>query len=405
MFNFQYVGRNNKGKQVSGQQEASSENALSESLMQKGIIPIRIEKRQKDKPLNLDWLQTEQVAIPAMIIFTRQMYSLTKAGIPILRAIHGLSESTSSKKLSMALKQIVQQLGSGRTLSTCFAEHPAIFNQLFVAIVHVGENTGRLEDAFIQLSGYLEKEQETRKRIKAAIRYPSFVLTAIVGALIILNIFVIPKFTQIFEKFNTELPLATRILIGTSHFFVNYWPHMIVALLLSIGGIIYYLHTEKGEFLWDKFKLKMPIMGTIIERSVLARFSQTFAMMLSSGVPLNQALSLVANAVDNAYMAKRILDMRLGIEKGESLLQTANQSRLFSPLVMQMIAVGEETGQVDELLLEAADFYEREVDYDLKNLTARIEPILIVFVAIMVLVLALGIFTPMWDMMNVVKGK
>lgn len=404
MPNFYYQGRDTQGQQVSGYLEASSEQALSELLMQKSIIPIRIEKKDKGKKFNLDWLQTQQVSLPAMIVFTRQMYSLTKAGIPILRAIHGLSGSTSSKKLSKALEQVVQQLGSGRALSTAFSEHPKIFNQLFVAIIHVGENTGRLEDAFLQLSIYLEKEQETRKRIKAAVRYPSFVLIALAAALVILNIFVIPKFAQIFEKFNAELPLATRILINTSNLFVNYWAYMLLIAIFSTIGSLYYLHTAKGKLWWDKVKLKMPIMGSIIERSVLARFSQTFAMMLSSGIPLNQSLSLVANAVDNAFMATRILNMRHGIEKGESLLQTANNSRLFSPLVMQMIAVGEETGQVDDLLREAADFYEREVDYDLKNLTAKIEPILIVFVALMVLVLALGIFTPMWDMMKVVKG-
>ena len=402
-FNFQ--GRNKQGKSISGTQEASSERALSEALILDGIIPIRIEPIKKSPPLDLSWLLPNPVALPAMIVFTRQMYSLTKAGIPILRAIHGLAESTKSKTLSQALLQVVQQLGSGRALSSALQEHPKIFSQLFISMVHVGENTGDLDSAFLQLSEYLEKEQETRKRIKAAIRYPSFVVAAIVGALVILNIFVIPKFAQIFSKFNVELPLPTRILITTSNLFVNYWAYMLIGSLLALFSLFYYLHTDSGKLLWDRLKLRLPIIGSIIERSLLARFSQSFAMMLSAGVPLNQALALVANAVDNAHMSIKIQAMRQGIEKGESLLQTANQSHLFSPLVMQMIAVGEETGQVDELLREASDFYEREVDYDLKSLTARIEPILIVFVAIMVLILALGIFTPMWDMMRVVKGK
>jgi MSHA biogenesis protein MshG len=284
------------------------------------------------------------------------------------------------------------------------AEYPKVFSQLFVSIVHVGENTGQLEKAFLQLSQYLELEMDTRKRIKTAMRYPTFVILAIVIAMVILNIFVIPQFAEIFGRFNVELPLATRILIGTSSFFVNYWPLLLVLTIGSVFLVRWYVGTPKGRMLWDKTRLRLPVVGSVIERSLLARFSRSFAMMVGAGVPLNQALSLVASAVDNAFMAERIVEMRRGIERGESLLRNAISSELFTPLVLQMISVGEETGQVDELLTEAAEFYEREVDYDLKSLTARIEPILITVVAGMVLILALGIFTPMWDMMRAVRG-
>ncbi|TNH92444.1 MSHA biogenesis protein MshG, partial [Aeromonas hydrophila] len=195
------------------------------------------------------------------------------------------------------------------------------------------------------------------------------------------------------------------ILLATSHFFVHYWWVMLGVLLAMVFGWRRWVSTVKGKLTWHRWQLKLPIVGTIIERSLLARFARSFSMMLKAGVPLNTALSLVADAVDNAWMAGRIRDMRAGIERGESLLRTAGSSGLFTPLVMQMIAVGEETGQVDDLLHEAAEYYEREVDYDLKSLTARIEPILIGIVAVMVLILALGIFTPMWDMMRAVRGK
>ncbi len=332
------------------------------------------------------------------------MYSLLKAGIPIIRAIKGLSENASHKRFQAVLKDIVEQLEQGRSLSSAMTKYESIFTRLTISVVVVGENTGKLDDVFLQLAIYFEREQETRKRLKSALRYPSFVMIALVIALFILNLFVIPVFSQMFERFNSELPLMTRVLIGTSNFFVNYWW---LLLFLIAGGIFatkQYVNSTNGRLKWDKFKLKLPIVGSIIERSLLSRYSRSFSMILRAGVPLTAGLSLTADAVDNAHMRKRIKEMRQGIEKGESLLRVSKNSELFSTLVLQMIAVGEETGRLEPLLEESADYYEREVDFDLKSLTAKIEPILIGFVAVMVLILALGIFTPMWNMMSAVKG-
>ncbi|WP_220720220.1 type II secretion system F family protein [Agarivorans litoreus] len=405
---FRYQVRDSTGRLINGDIEAANQNAAAESLLRRGLTPIKIaEGKGKGEglgSLDVSTLWEGRIKLDELVVFTRQMYSLTKAGIPIMRAINGLAETAHSKLLRRSLAGVSDALSSGRTLSTAMAEYPKVFSQLFVSIVHVGENTGQLEQAFLQLSQYLELEMDTRKRIKTAMRYPTFVIIAIVIAMVILNIFVIPQFAEIFGRFNVELPLATRILIGTSNFFVNYWPLLLVLTIGSVFLVRWYVSTPKGRMLWDKTRLRLPVVGSVIERSLLARFSRSFAMMVGAGVPLNQALSLVASAVDNAFMAERIVEMRRGIERGESLLRNAIASELFTPLVLQMISVGEETGQVDELLTEAAEFYEREVDYDLKSLTARIEPILIAVVAGMVLVLALGIFTPMWDMMRAVRG-
>ena len=406
MSRFAYKGRDNQGQAVSGVVEAASELAAAEQLMRRGVMPTEL-KPGKAKAAALDWslLLERGVRLDELVVFSRQMYALTRAGIPILRAIAGLEESAHSKPLKRALHALGEDLGNGRPLSSSMQAHPRVFSSLFVAIIHVGENTGQLEEAFLQLANYFELELETRKRIKTAMRYPSFVLIAIGIAMVILNIMVIPVFAGMFAKFGVELPLATRILLATSHFFVHYWWVMLGVLLAMVFGWRRWVSTVKGKLTWHRWQLKLPIVGTIIERSLLARFARSFSMMLKAGVPLNTALSLVADAVDNAWMAGRIRDMRAGIERGESLLRTAGSSGLFTPLVMQMIAVGEETGQVDDLLHEAAEYYEREVDYDLKSLTARIEPILIGIVAVMVLILALGIFTPMWDMMRAVRGK
>ncbi|EPC3541244.1 MULTISPECIES: MSHA fimbrial biogenesis protein MshG [Aeromonas] len=406
MSSFAYKGRDSQGNAVSGVVDAANEMAAAEQLMRRGVMPTEL-KPGKAKAAALDWslLLERGVRLDELVVFSRQMYALTRAGIPILRAIAGLEESAHSKPLKRALHALGEDLGNGRPLSSSMQAHPRVFSSLFVAIIHVGENTGQLEEAFLQLANYFELELETRKRIKTAMRYPSFVLIAIGIAMVILNIMVIPVFAGMFAKFGVELPLATRILLATSHFFVHYWWAMLGVLLAMVFGWRRWVSTVKGKLTWHRWQLKLPIVGTIIERSLLARFARSFSMMLKAGVPLNTALSLVADAVDNAWMAGRIRDMRAGIERGESLLRTAGSSGLFTPLVMQMIAVGEETGQVDDLLHEAAEYYEREVDYDLKSLTARIEPILIGIVAVMVLILALGIFTPMWDMMRAVRGK
>jgi MSHA biogenesis protein MshG len=270
-------------------------------------------------------------------------------------------------------------------------------------MVHVGENTGKLDEAFEQLSFYLERELETRKQIKSATRYPIFVLIALVIAMVIMNVVVIPIFADMFKSFGAELPLMTKVLLATSEFFMTKWHYLLVSLALGIYLIYRYLQTENGRYKWDRTKIRMPIVGSIFERTLLGRFSRSFSMMLVAGVPLTAALNLVAESVGNSFMADRILNMRKNIEKGESLSRVAVSSQLFTPLVLQMVNVGEETGRVDELLSEAAEFYEREVDYDLKSLTSKIEPILIMIVAAMVLVLALGIFTPMWDMMSAMK--
>ncbi|MAJ39785.1 type II secretion system F family protein [Pseudoalteromonas sp. Angola-30] len=402
---YSYKAKDANGALVKGRVEANNEAGVADSLLKRQYIPISISLVETKNNIKLfDNLFSEKITLDDMIMFSRQMYSLLKAGIPIIRAMIGLADTTQNKEFKSVLLEVTRQLEQGRELSSALAIHNKVFSRLTISMVKVGEGSGRLEDAFYQLAIYFEKEQETRKRIKAAMRYPTFVILALLVAMIILNIFVIPTFASMFEKFDAELPLMTQILIGTSNFFVNYW--WLLALML-VGGVVAwrrYLNTSAGRFKWDHHKLKIPFVGDILKRTLLGRYSQSLAMVLRSGVPMTTGLSLTAHAVDNSYMEKAIITMRQDIEKGDSLLRASRSSELFSQLVLQMVAVGEETGRVDELLQEAADFYEREVDYDLRSLTAKIEPILTVFVAIMVLILALGIFMPMWNMMSAIKG-
>ncbi|KHT53229.1 MSHA biogenesis protein MshG [Alteromonas macleodii] len=407
---FKYAGKSTQGGPQRGVIEAASAQAAAQALLSQNIVPLTIVESKKRSAENegdgfdITRLFQQKVGLDEMIIFSRQMYSLLKAGIPIIRAIKGLSENASHKRFQEILKDIADQLEQGRSLSSSMAKYEKVFTRLTISVVVVGENTGKLDDVFLQLALYFEREQETRKRIKSALRYPTFVLIALAIAMFILNLFVVPVFTQMFERFDTELPIMTRVLIGASNFFVNYWWLLIIVIVGGIFAVKQYVNSTNGRLKWDKFKLKLPVVGSIIERSLLSRYSRSFSMILRAGVPLTAGLSLTADAVDNAHMQKRIKEMRQGIEKGESLLRVSKNSELFSTLVLQMIAVGEETGRLEPLLEESADYYEREVDFDLKSLTAKIEPILIGFVAVMVLILALGIFTPMWNMMSAVKG-
>ncbi|WP_343859143.1 type II secretion system F family protein [Aliiglaciecola litoralis] len=408
MAQFNFTGRAANGDLTSGLIDAADASTAAKMLAGRNVTPLNIYEASEDDDNN-DVIKkinffTPKVSLEDLVIFARQMYSLSKSGIPILRAVNGLADTTNSQRMQVALRDVVEQLERGRTFSSALHQHPHIFNQLFVSVVHVGENTGKLDAAFLQLSDYLVREQETRKQIKSATRYPIFVLIALVAALVVMNIWVIPIFATMFEKFDAELPLMTRFLLGMSDMFVTKWPFMLVVVGLIVFAVKRYLSTDAGRYKWDKRKISLPVIGSVLERTLLGRFARSFSMMLVSGVPLTSALNLVAEAVDNSFMGERILNMRRSIEKGESLSRVAHASQMFTPLVMQMITVGEETGRVDELLGEVADYYEREVDYDLKNLTAKIEPILIVIVAIMVLILALGIFTPMWEMMGAYKG-
>ncbi|MFZ3024278.1 type II secretion system F family protein [Pseudomonas sp.] len=409
MATFRYSGRNAEGAKVAGIVDGNSAEAVASELLGKSITPLTIEAQNAadaDVFAALgEKLRRKHVDLDELIIFCRQMYSLAKAGVPIIRAIAGLGESNRNLYFREVLQKVRSDLEGGVSMAVALNAHPKVFGTLFVSMISVGENTGQLDQAFRQLASYLELERETRKRIKQATRYPLFVLSAMAVALTVINLFVIPAFSKVFAQFQAQLPLPTRILIATSQFFQDYW--WLLALLL--GGSLYaffkWIETEAGALKWDQLKLRLPIVGGIFERIALARFTRTFAMMYKAGVPLLQTLSINSASVGNKYIGQAILGMRESVERGEALTRSASASGLFTPLVLQMMAVGEETGALDDLFVEVADFYEQEVDYDLKQLADAIEPILIVAMGVMVLILALGVFLPMWELASAAKGR
>ncbi len=401
---FSYSGRDTAGTLVKGTIEANSPEGVASQLMHNGITPIAIDPEKESAGFTMPQLLRKKVSLEELIMFARQMHSLTRAGVVLNNAVHGLGRSIHNERMQELLLDVEHSLNSGVSLSVALGRHDDVFDDMFINIIQVGENSGRLDLAFKQMAQYLELEKDTRRRVTTALRYPILVFAAIAVAIVVLNIWVIPVFADLFSKFNTELPLPTRILIGTSNFFVNFWPWLLVAGVALVFGIRYYLNTEAGRLRWDRAKLRIPLVGSIMERAILARYGRSFGLMLRTGVPLIQALELCSQALGNTYMAQKVYAMRDAIRRGESLLRAATTSGMFTPLVLQMIQVGEETGQVDDMLEEVALFYEDEVDYDLKNLSSYIEPILIVCIAGLVMTLALGIFLPMWDMMSVMQG-
>lgn len=408
MSNFAFKGRNGRGELVEGIVDAASGDAVAAQLMAGGVVPVSIEPTLDAVSVAgggwLEALLARPITLDDTLMLTRQMYTLQKAGVPILRSLAGLEASTSHPGIVSLLQDVRASLDQGRELATAFARHPAVFSPFFVAMTRVGELTGRLTEVLRRLSEHLEFELDIRARIKQALRYPAMVVFAMAIALVVINIFVLPKFAEVFAHFHSELPLMTRILLGFSGWTVRWWPLVVAG---GIGaGLAWrnWVATPAGRYAWDRFKLRLPIAGNIVLKATLARFARSFALASSSGVPISQAMTVVAQTVDNAYIGARIEQMRDGVERGESISRCATATGVFTPIVLQMIAVGEETGELDTLMTEIAQMYERETDYAIKGLSAAIEPILLTIIGAMVLVLALGVFLPLWNLGQAAMG-
>ena len=408
MANFAYTGRKG-GKLVKGSVEALSSSAAADVILGQGITPIEILESGARSGGGQSILKSsmfrEKILPYDVMLFSRQMYTLLKAGVPMMRALVGLQESAVNPAMKDVIQDVRTSLDSGRELSASLARHPRIYTSFYLSMVRVGELTGRIEEVFLNLFHHIEFEQFMREQVRSALRYPSFVVAAMAVAIVIVNIFVIPAFAKVFAGFGAELPLMTRLLVGFSNFMVAWWPAMVIGLAAAFVVLKKWTGTEPGRSQWDRIKLSIPIAGKIVQKATLARFARSFALAAKSGVPIVQAMSVVAQTVDNSYIAQKVERMREGVERGDSILRTAIASQVFTPVVLQMIAVGEESGAIDDMMDQIAGLYQREVEYELKTLGQQIEPILIVFLGILVLILALGIFLPIWDLGRVATGR
>ncbi|MBX9811203.1 MAG: type II secretion system F family protein [Burkholderiales bacterium] len=399
---FAYKGRDAQGALVRGMMEGADSSAVAGQLSSMGVIPIEISASSASGAQGwggvLTRLKREKVTNLDILLFSRQMHTLLKAGVPMARALAGLQESATNEEFKAILGRVREGLESGRDLSASLQREAPVFSPFFISMVRTGEMTGKLEEIFLELFNHLEFENFIRDQIRSALRYPTFVVVAMAIALVVVSVFVIPVFAKVFTGFGKELPFMTKIIIGYSNFMVAAWPLMLGALVIAVTAFRAFVKTSDGKYRWDRLRLRIPIAGKIVLKATMARFARSFALAYRSGVPVIQALSLVAQVVDNDFIARRVEKMRQGVERGESVLRTSIESGIFTPLVLQMIAVGEESGALDDLMQEVAEMYQRDVEYELKTLGAQVEPILIMGLGVMVLILALGVFLPMWDL-------
>lgn len=408
MGEFAYKGRSTEGELVTGKLHGGSADAVALRLTRIGITPVEIRDLATTSALTVKdiWLRLGggQPTTKDLIMFCRQMYTITRAGLPLLQGLRGLMETTHNEVLKAALVDVLASLESGRGLAQSLQAHPKIFSRLFVNLVEVGEASGTLEDSFQRLYEYLGMDQEVHDRVKAAVRYPIIVLIAVAVALGIITVFVIPNFAPIFRTLGDDIPLPTKIIMGVSSFVVNYWMWMFAAGVAAMIATSAWVKTESGRLTWDAMKLKIPVTGIIVRNAALSRITRSLSVSLAAGLPINETLRTVSGSIGNEWLGQKLTGLSAGIERGDTLSATSKATGLFTPLILQMISLGEETGALPELLDEASDYYRREVDYDLDNLSAALEPILIVSVGAVVLILALGVFLPMWDMIARTKA-
>ncbi|MBN1684183.1 MAG: type II secretion system F family protein [Gammaproteobacteria bacterium] len=403
MPNYQYQGRDSEGKKVSGRLEAENTGDAANFLADKNIIPTHIEIAEQRKS-SFGFLFRSSTAKPQEILsFYRQMATLLGAGITVVKAVKQLAQSSVSRPLRNALDAIFDAISSGQTLAASMALYPKMFSKIEIGIIEIGENTGRLQEIFLQVAEYLENKILNRKRLLAATRYPAIVIIAVVTAIIVLNIFVIPKFASLFSRFQVQLPLPTRVLIAVSTFMQHNWVMVLIIAVLLLLLIPYILAIKQIRYFYDHYKLYFPVLGNLEKRILLSQFTWALGLILRAGLPVLKGMTLVAEASDNVYMHEKITKMRDFLDQGENFTQSMIRSGLFHSSIIQMVEVGESSGKLDEILNEIANYYNREIDYDIKRLNDLLEPLLLLVVGGMVLILALSIYLPMWDMVKFAK--
>jgi MSHA biogenesis protein MshG len=398
---FAWYGRDSQQLPRQGVLESSAPLAVADALRGMGIVPVVIEPYEPPAEASQvlgRWLNRSRVSEAELLLFSRQMHTLSKAGVPILRALAGLQESSEHKGLKQLLGELRASLDAGLELSQAMAKRPQVFDRFYISMVRVGETTGQLTETFDNLYQHLDFQRFMREQVASALRYPKFVLIAMAVALAVINVFVIPAFAKVFANVGAELPLMTRILLGTSEFTLAWWPSLLVGAVLAYFGWRSFVGSRNGRMAWDRHKLRIPVAGKILRKGTLSRATSSLGLVLRSGVPVLEGLKLAAATAENAYIEHRLNGMRKSVERGESVLAAARKAGIFTPIVLQMVMVGEESGTLDQMLEEVGQMYRREVEFELKTMSQQIEPILIFFLGAMVLVLALGVFMPMWDL-------
>lgn len=394
---FEYKAISDSGKEVTEVIEAADSEAVAERLLKLGYLPIKIKSKRATNSLQLFSGKKKPKQIE-LIVFTKQLVTLLKAGVPLLSCLEAIVRQAESEAFRKIVQGIYIDIGNGLSFSDALNKYPKVFSALYANSVKAGEMGGALDEVLERLAELMEHDQETQARIKAALRYPAIVVISLIIAFFALMMLVVPKFKSLFEKLGVDLPLPTRVLIGSYTIMHDYWFVVFGMIILSIFGFLKYIRTEKGAYNWDAFKISAPVFGSLVLKTAVSRFTRMFETLNRSGLPILQTLEIASKTVGNVVVGKVIEKAAQGILQGEGLAGPLGESKIFPPMVVTMISIGEQSGSLDEMLLNVSKHYDTEVDYAVKNLTSMIEPILTVGVGLIVLFLALAIFLPIWNL-------
>lgn len=399
---YRYKAYDRQGHSVEGEMPGESAQEVSVALNGQGFIPIRISALKSGFFSSQEIFQSK-VKLTELNMFTKQLYTLQKAGLPLLSGLSALKDQTDNQYFKKIILAVIRDLENGSSLSEAMARHPKVFNPLYSGLVKVGEASGKLENVLSQLADIGEFEAQVKEKIRAATLYPIIALCSIIIAFTIVVTFVIPRFANLYGKFSSQLPLPTRVLLAINNTVRHEW----YIVLAVIGFLIFlfrrWVATPSGHYYWDLFKIRVPIFGPLVFNLLMSRFSKILSELFSSGLPILQSLQLVSETVGNVVIEKAIMQIQKSVNEGKGMAAPMKNQGFFSPMVVQMVAVGEQTGKTEELLNFISNYYEEQANYMIKNLSTLIEPILIVILGGMVLVLALGVFLPMWNLTNVVR--
>jgi len=417
---FFYKARDRGGKLITGQMEGANRTDIAGRIGVMGYIPVFIQEKGgkaapsapglketpgSGKDISFAFLNKfRRIRADELLFFTNQLTTIIRAGIPITTGLSILSEQAKNPILSSAIQEVLERIKEGTPLSDALARYPKIFSDIYIHMVRAGEASGKLEEVLNRISSFLEHDMETKARIKSATRYPKMVFGALIGAFLFAIYFIIPKFMGMFQSFKSTLPLPTRMMVSLHYIFSNYWYVIFGSIAAVVGTFQWYIRTESGRFQWDLIKTKMPIMGSVFLKIFMSRFTRMFVTLNRSGLPMLQTLEIAASTVGNVYIARIILGIQQSVKDGGTLSEKMKDKSIFPPLVYQMFAVGESSGTLDEIVEKVSEFYDKEVDNSIKNLSSLIEPIMIVFMGAMMLFLALAVFMPMWDMARMTRG-
>ena len=396
---YQYIARSAGGKMVNGVIEAVDSGTAASMLRNKGLTPTQLQlgagtKGKKRRS------RGGRIKLDDMVIFSRQLAVMIRAGLPLLEILDILSEQMEKRSFQNVIKQVEKDVEAGASFTEALQRHPSVFSTFFISMVRAGEAAGMLENILEQVATYMEKAASLQRKIKSAVAYPAFVSFAAMGILVLLMTMVVPQFKEIFADLGSDLPLLTAIVIGISEFMIQYWYIILAVLIAVVVGLRMWSKTTIGRYSIDKFKLKIPLFGPLFLKAAVAKFSRTFAVLIRAGVNILTALDIVAQTSGNVIIEDAIIKTKASIQGGESIAAPLEQADVFPPMVTRMIAVGERTGNMETMLQKIADFYEDQVDATVNALSSLIEPILIIFLGVIVGAIVISMFLPMIKMLD-----